>query len=77
MKSVLPVYLDDAVKADFELVSGGAHLRGTRYAALLINEVSKVKPEFALQILTMIPPKWKKRKATRPPMSLPADSPTT
>jgi hypothetical protein len=67
MKRVLPVYIDDDTRSEFERVAEAGHMNAQRYAATWISELSTLRPEFALKVLGLIPPEWKKRSVGRPP----------
>ena len=67
MKKPFTLQLSEPVRDDFEKVAEAAGLDDTKYAAVWIQELAKVKPEFALKVLGLIPLDWKKRRPGRPP----------
>lgn len=66
MKLPFTIQLDKDVRADFERVADAGHMEATKYLAVWANELSQVKPEFALRVLGLIPDEWKKRRPGRP-----------
>lgn len=68
MKKQYGTYLPKDTIADFEQMCGDS-MEPTRYLAAWVTELSKVRPEFALKVLGIIPPEWKKRSVGRPPSS--------
>ncbi len=68
------IQLSDDVREDFRKVAEeGGHMDDTKYAAVWINELATLKPEFALKVLGLIPPEWKHRRPGRPTGSRSAD----
>lgn len=66
MKRNFILQIDDATREELRKVADAGHMDETKYAAVWINELSTLKPEFALKVLGLIPPEWKHRSPGRP-----------
>lgn len=73
-KRQFAAYITDEVRENFESVAQAAHMEPTKYASVWIQELSTLKPEFALKALGMIPAEWKHRRPGRPSAAARADS---
>lgn len=60
------IQIPDDIRGDFADVAAGANTDDTKYAAQVIKELSKLKPEYALRWVACIPLEWYKRGPGRP-----------
>ena len=66
MKRNFIIQMHDNVRSDLEKVAAAAHMDETKFIAVWAEELSTLKPEFALKALGLIPPEWKQRRPGRP-----------
>lgn len=71
------IQLSDDDRASFQAFADGAHMEDTKLAAVWIRELSRVRPEFALKVLGLIPDEWKHRRPGRPPSTARASNVNT
>jgi hypothetical protein len=76
MKRQYGTYLPTETIGDFEAMCGDA-MEPTRYLAAWVTELARVKPEYALKVLGLIPDEWKKRRPGRPPSTATRTDTTT
>lgn len=63
---MFPVRLEPESITDLEGVAKGGNMSPNLYATVWLEELSKLKPEFALKALGLIPADWKHRRPGRP-----------
>jgi hypothetical protein len=74
-KKPFTVQLDTKVISNLESVAGGCHLEDTKYATLVLNALSELRPEYALHALTAIPKEYFRAKPGRPPSASSVERP--
>ena len=67
------VQLDTEVIEALEQVADGSNTRATQYATLVLNTLSKLKPDFALHAITAIPKDYFRARPGRPVSKPPVD----
>ena len=65
-KKVLSVYMETEAIAAIAKVAEGAHLDGTKYAAMVLGKFSDLRPEHALDAIAAIPKDFFRRGPGRP-----------